>query len=98
MKPKSIVKFSDSDYLISDIDDRSRSILPRSWIRVEFKVPDDYVASETVLKWVKENHSDEWGYYSYKDGEERQVVIKFKDMNDALMFKLRGGHQCWKTS
>ena len=52
-------------------------------------------------QWMKDNTPGKWQAYSYSNpkgkAQDYIMVVRFMDKNDALMFKLRGGHQSWET-
>lgn len=100
MKSPKTIKFSDLEIKPIDLDSHHTrtGIIPQSWTRVQFTLPSDWQSIEKVSKWLADNSSDDWASYNYSldTKNERVMVVKFKDKNDALMFKLRGGHQCWQ--
>lgn len=100
MKKPQTIKFTDLEINPIDLNSLGHSgIIPATWTRVQFIMPNDWTALEKVSKWLTENAADDWGSYNYQSetsSKDRAVVVKFKDKNDALMFKLRGGHQCWQ--
>lgn len=71
-----------------------------SWTRTQFAVPDGYEAPKAVETWLVENCPGRWATYSYQSpkgkGGDYIMVVRFEDKNDALMFKLRGGHQAYE--
>lgn len=102
MKKPQTIKFTDLEISPLDLQGLGRQgIIPSSWARVQFPIPNDWSKLEKVSKWLTENTSDDWGTYNFyadSKAQERIMVVKFKDKNDALMFKLRGGHQCWQEN
>lgn len=71
------------------------------WVRVQFKISDNYEAPKQIEEWLKLNCPGRWSSYSYSDPKsktyENIMVVRFEDRNDAIMFKLRGGHQAWQA-
>lgn len=69
------------------------------WTRTQFTIPDGYDAPRAVEAWLVENCPGRWQTYHYHSPKGRDdgysMVVRFEDKNDALMFKLRGGHQAW---
>ena len=70
-----------------------------AWTRTQFTIPDGYDAPRAVETWLGENCPGKWATYNYQSPKgktnEHIMVVRFEDRNDALMFKLRGGHQAW---
>lgn len=103
MTPPETIKFGDTEYRIADIHkgrDR-KGVAPVNWTRVSFKVPDAFTAPANVDQWLTENCPGLWMSYHYADPRskthERLMVVRFEEKNDALFFKLRGGHQAWQS-
>jgi hypothetical protein len=75
--------------------------MKKSWTRTQFQLPDTFEAAKEVENWLMENTPGKWAYYTYKNPKGKAdghiMVVRFEDKNDALMFKLRGGHQAWET-
>jgi len=74
-----------------------------TWTRVQFTLPDSWEAIKQVQVWLRENCPGQWSASSFADmatryAEHRHMVVRFEDKNDAMMFKLRGGHQAWQNS
>lgn len=72
---------------------------PKSWIRVCFIVPDPFKSVELVEKWLYDNISSEWRSFTFNDPIKYDIchmVVKFKNHDDALIFKLSGGHQAFE--
>lgn len=73
-----------------------------AWTRTQFAVPDSYEAPKAVELWLTENTPGKWATYSYQSPKGKSsdfiMVVRFEDKNDALMFKLRGGHQAFENS
>lgn len=71
------------------------------WTRVQFKISDAYEACQRVEEWLKNNCPGRWSAYAYSDPKSRNyesiMVVRFEDKNDAIMFKLRDGHQSWQV-
>lgn len=69
------------------------------WTRVQFKFDADvWEGCARVVNWLKANCPGDWDYYSFTEpsGTNTVMVVRFKEKNDALMFKLQDGHQSWK--
>lgn len=74
-----------------------------NWTRVQFNIPDSWESIKKVQDWLRENNPGQWASYCYQHPKSRKtndhtMVVRFQDKNDALMFKLRGGHQAWQIS
>jgi hypothetical protein len=71
------------------------------WVRTQFVVPDAYDAPRKVEQWLNENCPGRWATYNYQSPRgktnDHVMVVRFEDKNDALMFKLRGGHQAYEN-
>lgn len=78
------------------------SPMNRAWTRVQFAVPDSWEASRRVVDWLNENCPNRYCFYCYQNprgsGPDYIMVVRFEDKNDALIFKLRGGHQAWESA
>lgn len=72
------------------------------WTRVQFTVDDPYANAIAVEEWLRANCPGEWESYTYTrpkgKNSDAVMVIRFENLNDAMMFKLRGGHQVWENS
>ena len=100
-KPTSLT-FDGLDVSLNILDERSSGPMDLAWIRTQFNIPDQYDAPKAVHDWLTFNCHGEWSSYYYtapkfKSGE-GIMVVRFKDRNDALMFKLRDGHKAWETT
>lgn len=78
-----------------------RRPIPANWQRVQFPIPDGYTSAKAVEEWLTNNCPNDWTSYHYnnpknKNSNERIMIVRFQDKNDALLFKLRGGHQAWE--
>lgn len=74
---------------------------PASWQRVQFNIPNGHTSAQAVEEWLKTNCPSDWTSYNYSDPKsknhyERVMVVRFENKDDALLFKLRGGHQAWE--
>ena len=102
MKLPKTIKFTDLEITPVECGGANHftGLTPTSWTRVEFTIPTSYDALSSVQTWLQDNSANPWSIYDYssKDRSQRTVVVRFKDKNDALMFKLRGGHQCWQDT
>lgn len=72
-----------------------------SWTRVQFPIPDNWEAHLAVQKWLNDNTPSKWTSYHYHNPKGKKqdymMVVRFENKNDALMFKLRGGHQAYEV-
>lgn len=72
-----------------------------TWTRTQFSVPDGFEAPRKVEEWIIRNTPGRWASYSYQNPKDKRhdyiMVVRFEDKNDALLFKLRGGHQAWES-
>ena len=71
---------------------------PDHWTRIEVPVPQEYYhGSEIVDKWIEKNLYGRWGMIERTQRRgENLLIICFEFENDALMFKLLGGHEAWE--
>lgn len=79
----------------------SKGPVPSSWQRVAFPIPDGYTSARAVEEWLGQHCPNRWASYHYNNPKQkitgdRIMVVRFEDKNDALLFKLRGGHQAWE--
>lgn len=98
-QPKTI-KFSGLEINTKELDQRpNRGPMDRTWVRVQFTIPECYEAPDKVREWLVQNVLHHWSLYVYSDPTDMsyKMVIRFSDRNDALMFKLKGGHQIWEA-
>ena len=83
---------------------RKTSIGPMNpkWVRTQFSIPDGYAAPNAVISWLNDNCPGQWATCNYMNPKthngEYVMVVRFEDKNDALMFKLRGGHQSYENT
>lgn len=100
-KPQSI-KFDGVEYKLSSVLRSKGGPAPSHWTRVKFNVPNDFEAPKAVEAWLALNCSGMWRHYHFSDPKskkgERSMVVRFEERNDALFFKLRGGHQAWEQA
>jgi hypothetical protein len=100
--PKEL-NFTDLDVPVASLLRRGQQgPMHRSWTRVQFEVPDAHEASKAVEAWLTGNCSSGWETYQYQSprgkNSEHIMVVKFENRDEALMFKLRGGHQAWEIT
>jgi hypothetical protein len=104
MKQPEVIRFTDLEVSTRELLRlNQQGPMNLSWTRVQFIVPDSWDAVKKVQEWLKENCPGEWSSYNFqhpksKKSGEYTMVVRFEDNNDALMFKLRGGHQAWQIS
>lgn len=102
-KPISI-KFHELDVDVASLrlDPPNKGAMPLEWTRVTFPVPDPWEAPQSVEKWLTENCAGRWRSYNYQNPKSKDssriMVVCFNDKNDALFFKLKGGHQAWEDN
>jgi len=101
-KPTSL-KFTDFEIPADRINARFHAgPMNLTWIRTQFSIPDGYDAPRKVEQWLEQNAANRWATYSYQSPKGKAhdfvMVVRFEDRNDALMFKLRGGHQAWENT
>jgi hypothetical protein len=57
-------------------------------------------AFKAVREWLVSNCGGDWREHHFSDprskNNELTMIVKFENRDDALMFKLRGGHQAWQ--
>lgn len=78
---------------------------PKHWTRVQITLPRQREAYRQVINWIEENLQDLYGA-TYVIGDEDvgtktdrnriRAVFAFANSNDALMFKLQGGHKAYE--
>lgn len=104
MSKPPVLKFTDYDVPTSAISWQGpQSLAPTTWTRVKFNVPGDFTTREAtrqVCEWLAHNCVGSWREHHFVDPRgkngEYTVIVKFENRDDALMFKLRGGHQAWQ--
>lgn len=102
MIPPISIKFDDIEIPTSSITRTlsNKAPCPASWLRVQFPIPDPWDAPTKVEEWLNENCPNGWRSYHYQNpknqSSEHIMVVRFEDKNDAIFFKLRGGHQAWE--
>lgn len=97
-----IVEFSGLTLNLGELFNKTRKVdgpTPRSWTRVTVILPDAYHSAKQIEDWIVANLTGRWSSYTFqrraldKKNHDSAMVIRFEDNNDALMFKLMGGHQ-----
>lgn len=101
-KPTNLI-FTDFEVPVNRLFRRSQQgPMNLTWTRTQFTIPDSYEAPKKVEEWLSENTPGRWATYSYQNPKSKNsdyvMVVRFEDKNDALMFKLRGGHQAWESA
>lgn len=101
METPDSLTFTDFEIPLDQLFQHERGPMNLAWTRVQFTVPDGWQAPQAVQQWLRENTPGKWQAYSYSNpkgkAQDYIMVVRFKDKNDALMFKLRGGHQSWEA-
>lgn len=101
---KDKLDFTDHTVYTSQILKKTRKVtgpVNTSWTRVKVVIPDAY-SGKKVEEWVEEHLTGPWFCYQYhnrafdKKANGFTMIFRFKDKNDALMFKLQGGHQAYQ--
>lgn len=99
MEKPSNLAFTDFDVSVDSLFRRAQQgPMNLTWTRTQFSIPDNYDAPRAVETWLTENCPGQWATYNYSNPKGRGdsiMVVRFADKNDALMFKLRGGHQAY---
>lgn len=94
--PQSLV-FTDFEIPLDQLFQHAKGPMNLSWTRVQFLIPDGWNAPQVIQKWMTDNTPGDWQAYHYSNPKGKDndfvMVVRFRDKNDALMFKLRGGHQ-----
>jgi hypothetical protein len=97
---KDTVEFT--DYTVKGMDiafssgKRWQGVWPRHWQRVMITVPRMMDAQNKIFDWLEQNNRGRYGVYQITgDGRDAKLRIAFENGNDALMFKLRGGHKAY---
>lgn len=103
MEKPTTLSFTDLEVPVDSLFRRAeQGPMNLTWTRTQFAIPDTYNAPRAIEAWLGENCPGRWAAYSYQDpkgkGEDHVMVVRFEDKNDALMFKLRGGHQAFENS
>ena len=101
-----VIQFEGLELPIESFDQQEGTFskpVPTTWKRVQFSIPDGYTSAKAVEEWLKVNCPNRWASYHYQNPKQkaqgdRVMVVRFEDKNDALLFKLRGGHQAWEQS
>jgi hypothetical protein len=93
------IEFTDLSLTTSQLFNRRGPMNP-NWVRVKFTIPDDYSAPTQVMAWLREEVKGQWHASYHQDPFSRelayQMIVRFEDRNDALMFKLRDGYKAWE--
>lgn len=103
MQPPVSLKFDGLECTVDQLlqSKTRRFPTPGGWTRVHFIIPDNYEAPQKVDAWLSKNCPSKWASYNYTDPKNKKhdiiMVVRFESKDDALLFKLRGGHQCWMT-
>jgi hypothetical protein len=103
MNKPDVLKFTDYDVNVKALTYQlPQSLAPSDWTRVKFTVPGTHEAPKQVCEWLVSNCVGDWRQHNFPDpkskNNERTMVVKFQSRDDALMFKLRGGHQAWQEN
>lgn len=101
MENPTSLQFTDFEILTSSLFRQAKNgPMNPSWTRVQFAIPDNWEAHISVEKWIDDNITGRWASYHYLNPKGKRddyvMVVRFEDKNDALMFKLSGGHQAWE--
>lgn len=108
MKQPDIISFDGLEVSISELQNNNKQIkgpCPQDWVRVKFKIPLEVAHNgfDAVTKWLQQNNTSRWFGYTFQDPAapkhgmpDNFAVIKFESKDDAILFKLRDGHQAWK--
>ena len=101
MNRPNVLKFTDYDVNIKALTWQGpQSLPPNTWTRIKFNLPGQQEATKAVCEWLVANCAGDWRQHSFPDPKsrsgERTMVVKFEVRDDALLFKLRGGHQAWQ--
>lgn len=102
MEQPSSISFTDLEIPVSSlIKGALKGPMDTTWTRVQFVIPNGWDAPQHVENWLYDNIGGEWQSYNYQSPKGQRndyiQVVRFRDRNDALMFKLRGGHQAWEN-
>lgn len=66
---------------------------PASWAKLLLPPP-SHAATRSVIQWTLENVNGRFGVIdSYPNS-----AIYFEDTNDAILFRLKDGHEAWKEN
>jgi hypothetical protein len=98
---KEIIEFTNDPILVEELfgGKRVKTFWNPSWVRVEIDLPNPYDNAKKICEWLEKNVTKHWASYDYKRSgkkTEHKMVLYFEDVNDALFFKLRGGHKAWE--
>ena len=101
MEQPTSLSFSGLEVPISNIMPNQFGPMNPNWTRVQFAVNDQWEGPKKVQDWLKENCPNRWSSYHHLNPKSKTediviMVVRFEDKNDALLFKLRGGHQAWQ--
>lgn len=101
MNRPEVLKFTDYEVNIKAVlGSAPQSLAPANWTRVKFNLPGTQEAPKAVCSWMVTNCTGDWRQHNFPDPRsksgERTMVVKFESRDDALLFKLRGGHQAWQ--
>lgn len=72
------------------------------WTRVEVVAGNFWMDNDKLIQFIEENiQNGAWDYYSYQNSApsySQTIVVGFEHPDDAIMFKLRGGHKILEES
>jgi len=77
----------------------SYQMIDTSWARLTFIVPTAGNAIQDVHDWLAKNCNGAYSMFKFHDQRsysDYQVVVRFEDKNDAILFKLQDGHRAWE--
>ncbi len=77
----------------------SFNMISSDWARLTFTVPTAKDSIQHVYDWLNTNCNGQYTAYRFHDRDsysEYQMVVRFEDKNDAIMFKLQDGHRAWE--
>jgi hypothetical protein len=97
---KELIEFTNDPIIVEELFNKKKvkTFWDQTWARLEINLPDPFQNITKIYGWIEKNATKRWGAYEYRrpGRKEYNMVIFFEDMNDALFFKLRGGHRAWE--
>jgi hypothetical protein len=73
-----------------------------TWARTQFDVTEVHGSVPKTSEWILRELTPNFTIYSFQNANTTTrrytIVVRFKELNDAIMFKLRDGHRAWEIS
>lgn len=78
----------------------TNAIIPDDWTRHRFILDHEHGGKPIRLldQWIEGNIYGRWASYSVYASDGIHIIVWFEHLNDAVMFKLKGGETEWLSS